>query len=134
MCWWWRSKIQMRMHFFKNRPQWSGQQKILGAEARRDTGRGKDCSEIRDRFADERPGLFRHHGYRTRLRKTPRARSWSGNSGSGKRERRRGGAAGLRLKDDCLLPGFGGRGTGEEGSGSGGGSFVLSFVFILSLP
>jgi len=63
------------------------------------------------------PGLPLHHGCgETRTgpaEETSRARRRSGSSGSGKRERRRGGLGGLMLKDDSLLPGVGGRGTGE---------------------
>jgi hypothetical protein len=35
-------------------PRWKPQQKILWAAVRRETGRGKDRSKLRDLFADER--------------------------------------------------------------------------------
>jgi hypothetical protein len=46
--------VQTREHLFKNCPRWKPQQKILWAEVRRETGRGKNRFKIRDLFADER--------------------------------------------------------------------------------
>jgi hypothetical protein len=43
-----------REHLFKNCLRWTPQQKILWAEVRRQTGRGKNRFKIRDLFADER--------------------------------------------------------------------------------
>ena len=37
-------------------PEWKAQQKILRAEVRKETGRGKDRWKIRDLLADERCG------------------------------------------------------------------------------
>jgi hypothetical protein len=56
-CGWCPCKMQTWEHLFKNCPRWKLQQKILWAEVRRDTGRGKNRFKIRDLFADERhPG------------------------------------------------------------------------------
>jgi hypothetical protein len=47
--------VQTREHLFKNCPRWKPQQKILWAEVRRETGRGKKGRfKIRDLFAGER--------------------------------------------------------------------------------
>ena len=53
-CGWCRYKTQTRDHLFKHRKERKPQQKILWAEVRRETGRGKDRFTIRDLFADER--------------------------------------------------------------------------------
>jgi len=55
-CWWCRYPNQTREHLFKVCPEWKAQQKILWAEVRKDTGRGKDRWKIRDLLADERCG------------------------------------------------------------------------------
>jgi hypothetical protein len=41
-------------HVFKNCPRWKPQQKILWAEVRKESGRGKDRFTIRDLLADTR--------------------------------------------------------------------------------
>jgi hypothetical protein len=41
------------VEIFKNCSEWKGQQKILWAEVRKETGRGKDRFKIRDLFVDE---------------------------------------------------------------------------------
>jgi len=53
-CGWCRYKTQTREHLFKHCKEWKPQQKILWAEVRKETGRGKDRFAIRDLFADER--------------------------------------------------------------------------------
>jgi len=53
-CGWCQYKTQSRNHLFKNRKQWKMQQKILWAEVRKATGRGKNRFTIRDLLADER--------------------------------------------------------------------------------
>jgi hypothetical protein len=53
-CGWCSCRVQTREHLFKNCPRWKPQQKILWAEVRRATGRGKNRFKIRDLFADER--------------------------------------------------------------------------------
>jgi len=53
-CGWCRYKSQTREHLFKNCDKWKMQQKILWAEVRKKTGRGKDRFRMRDLFADER--------------------------------------------------------------------------------
>jgi hypothetical protein len=52
-CGWCPCKVQTREHLFKNCPRWKPQQKILWAEVRKGTGRGKNRFKIRDLFADE---------------------------------------------------------------------------------
>jgi len=41
-CWWCRYRTQTRDHLFKECPKWKLQQKILLAEAKKETGRWKD--------------------------------------------------------------------------------------------
>jgi len=53
-CGWCRYQTQTREHLFKNCNRWKMQQKILWAEVRKETGRGKNRFTIRDLFADER--------------------------------------------------------------------------------
>ena len=53
-CGWCRYRIQTREHLFKNCKEWKMQQKILWAEVRKETGRGKNRFTIRDLLADER--------------------------------------------------------------------------------
>jgi Zn-finger protein len=53
-CGWCPCKVQTREHLFKYCPCWKPQQKILWAEVRKETGRGRSCFKIRDLFADER--------------------------------------------------------------------------------
>jgi hypothetical protein len=53
MCGWCRHRTQTREHLFKNCLQWERQQKILWAEVRRETGRGKERFKFRDLFTDE---------------------------------------------------------------------------------
>jgi len=55
-CWWCRYPNQTRKHLFKVCPEWKAQQKILLAEVRKETGRGKDLWKIRNLLADERCG------------------------------------------------------------------------------
>jgi len=55
-CWWYRYPTQTREHLFKVCPEWKGGQKILWAEARKETRRWKDRWKIRDRLVDERCG------------------------------------------------------------------------------
>jgi len=55
-CWWCRYPNQTREHLFKVCPEWKAQQKILWAEVRKETGKGKDRWKIRDLLADERCG------------------------------------------------------------------------------
>jgi len=53
-CWWCRCQTQMRDHLFKVCPEWTTQQKILWAEIRKESGRGKDRYTIRGLLADAR--------------------------------------------------------------------------------
>jgi ribonuclease HI len=53
-CGWCRYRTQTREHLFKNCERWKRQQKILWAEVRKKTQKGKDRVKIRDLFADER--------------------------------------------------------------------------------
>ena len=46
--------MQTRDHLFKECPKWKGEQKILWAEVRKETGRWKGRWRIRDLFADRR--------------------------------------------------------------------------------
>jgi len=46
--------VQTRDHLFKECPKWKGEQKILWAEVRKETGRWKGRWRIRDLFADRR--------------------------------------------------------------------------------
>jgi len=47
-------RVPLQGHPFKNCPHWERRQKILWAEVRRGTWRGKDRFKFRDVFADER--------------------------------------------------------------------------------
>jgi len=51
---WCQYKTQTREHLFKNCDRWRPQQKIMWAEVRKKTGRGKNRFAIRELFADER--------------------------------------------------------------------------------
>jgi len=51
---WCKYKVQTREHLFKHCERWKMQQKILWAEVRKETGRGKNRYKIRDLLADER--------------------------------------------------------------------------------
>jgi len=53
-CWWCRYQTQTRDHLFKECPEWKPQQKILWAEVKRETGKGKDRWNVRDLLADGR--------------------------------------------------------------------------------
>jgi len=53
-CWWCRYRTQTRDHLFKVCPEWKPQQKILWAEVRKETGKGKDRWKVRDLLADGR--------------------------------------------------------------------------------
>jgi len=53
-CWWCQAPSQTREHLFKGCPKRKREQKILWAEVRKETGRGKSQCRIRDLFADER--------------------------------------------------------------------------------
>ena len=46
--------MQTREHLFKNCDRWRMQQKIMWAEIRKKTGRGKNRFTIRENFADKR--------------------------------------------------------------------------------
>ena len=52
--WWCQRGSQTREHLFKGCPKWKGEQKILWAEVRKETGRGESRWMIRDLFADRR--------------------------------------------------------------------------------
>jgi len=51
-CWWCRYRTQTRDHLFKECPEWKLQQRILWAEVKKETGRGKDRWKLRDLLAD----------------------------------------------------------------------------------
>jgi len=53
-CWWCRHRTQTRDHLFKECPEWKPQQKILWAEVKKVTGKGKDRWKVRDLRADGR--------------------------------------------------------------------------------
>jgi hypothetical protein len=53
-CWWCGSGTQTRDHLFKECAEWRGQQKILRAEVRKETGRWKSRWKVRDLLADAR--------------------------------------------------------------------------------
>jgi len=53
-CGWCQYRTQTREHLFKHCREWKRQQKILWAEVRKETGKGKERHAIRDLFADER--------------------------------------------------------------------------------
>ena len=53
-CGWCQCKLQTRNHLFKECRQWKEKQKVLWAEVRRATGKGKNRFRIRDLLADER--------------------------------------------------------------------------------
>jgi len=53
-CWWRWCKTQTRDHLFKVCPEWKAQQKILWAEVRKESGRGKDRLTIWDLLAEGR--------------------------------------------------------------------------------
>jgi len=53
-CGWCRHRTQTREHLFKNCDRWRMQQKIMWAEIRKKTGRGKNRFTIRENFADKR--------------------------------------------------------------------------------
>jgi ribonuclease HI len=53
-CWWCASRTQTRDHLFKECVEWKVQQKILWAEARKETGRWKSRWKVRDLLEDER--------------------------------------------------------------------------------
>jgi len=53
-CGWCQYKNQTREHLLKHCPRWKTQQKILWAEVRKETGKGKSRFTVRDLFADER--------------------------------------------------------------------------------
>jgi hypothetical protein len=53
-CWWCRYRTQTRDHLFKVCPERKAQQKILWAEVREESGRGKSRCKIRDLLADGR--------------------------------------------------------------------------------
>jgi len=55
-CWWYRYRAQIRYHLFKECPKWKPQQKILSAEVRKETGRGKDWWKITFCGSDVQPG------------------------------------------------------------------------------
>ena len=47
-CGWCRYRVQTGEHLFKVCPEWKEQQKVLWAEVREETGRGKDRWKVRD--------------------------------------------------------------------------------------
>jgi ribonuclease HI len=53
-CWWCASEVQTRDHLFKRCAEWRGQQRILWAEVRKETGKWKSRWKVRDQLADER--------------------------------------------------------------------------------
>jgi len=53
-CWWCRYRTQTRDHHSKECPEWKPQQKILWAEVKKETGKGKDRWKVRDLLADGR--------------------------------------------------------------------------------
>jgi hypothetical protein len=53
-CWWYASGVQTYDHHFKECAEWRGQQRILWAEVRKKTGKGKNRCKVRDLLADER--------------------------------------------------------------------------------
>jgi len=53
-CWWCRYRMQTREHLFKECPEWKPQQKIMWAEVKKETGKGKDRWKVRDLLADGR--------------------------------------------------------------------------------
>ena len=53
-CWWCQCPVQTRDHLFRECRKWKGEQKILWAEVRKETGRWKSRWRIRDLFADKR--------------------------------------------------------------------------------
>jgi ribonuclease HI len=53
-CWWCASEKQTRDHLFKECAEWRGQQRILWAEVRKETGKWKSRWKVRDLLADER--------------------------------------------------------------------------------
>jgi len=53
-CWWCQCPSQTRDHLYKECPKWKGEQKILWAEVRKETGRWKSQWRIRDLFANRR--------------------------------------------------------------------------------
>jgi hypothetical protein len=53
-CYWCRYRNQTRKHLFKVCPEWKAQQKMLGAEVQKETGRWQDRWKIGDLLADER--------------------------------------------------------------------------------
>jgi len=55
-CWWCRCPTQTRDHLFKVCPEWKAQQKVLGAEVRKESGRWKSRWKIWDLLADGRCG------------------------------------------------------------------------------
>jgi len=55
-CWWCKSPSQTRDHLFKVCPEWKMQQKILWAEALKETERWKSRWTVRDLLADGRCG------------------------------------------------------------------------------
>jgi hypothetical protein len=96
VCWWCPYRVQTWEHVFKNCPEWKPQQKVLWAEVREETGRGRDRFKMRDLLADTRYSRAVldflsttdvGRKARPRLRTTRRARRQSVNSGNGSRER-----------------------------------------------
>jgi len=53
-CLWCRNWTQTRSHLFKVCPEWKARQKILWAEVRKGSRRGKSQFKIRDLLADRR--------------------------------------------------------------------------------
>jgi len=49
-----RYRTKTREHLFKECPEWKRQQKILWAEVKKETGKWKDRSKVRDLLADGR--------------------------------------------------------------------------------
>ena len=52
-CGWCKYRVLTREHLFKHCGRWKMQQKILWAEVRKETGKGKNRHKIRDLLADE---------------------------------------------------------------------------------
>jgi len=53
-CWWCRYRTQTRDHLLRECLEWKPQQKILWAEVKKETGKGKDWWKVRDLLADGR--------------------------------------------------------------------------------
>jgi hypothetical protein len=144
-------RIQTREHVFKNCPGWKTQEKILWAEVRKESGRGKDQFKIRDLFTNTRCSQLVLDFLSTtdvgRRGPSPaeddaqsEASEWKLRERSEKREARRREAEELGIEDEerplCLPTPSCRRGVGGAGAKRGRWGFLrLSFVisFVISL-